>query len=72
MEKLKELEALIESVKEDAEKFYVKENGLAGARVRKVMQDIKNKAQEIRFEVSEIKNKKGGETEVPVVEAKVE
>jgi hypothetical protein len=71
MEKLKQLEALVESVKDDAEKFYVKENGLAGSRVRKSMQDIKNLAQEIRLEVSEIKNKKGGETVVPVEEAKV-
>ena len=50
---------LIEA-KTDAEKFYEAGNKAAGTRLRKYMQDIKQLAQEVRKEVSEIKaaNKK--------------
>jgi hypothetical protein len=58
---LQKLKDLVASVDEDAEKFFVKGNGLAGARVRKIMQEVKEVAQAIRFEVSEIKNTKGGD-----------
>lgn len=57
MERFEELVALVESMKGDFEKFYVKGNKAAGTRVRKGMLDLKNKAQEIRVEVQEIKNK---------------
>lgn len=53
-EKLKELVATSEA---DFEKFYAKGNAAAGTRVRKVMQEMKNLAQDIRKEVTEIKNK---------------
>jgi ribosomal protein L14E/L6E/L27E len=57
MKKFEELKALIASVEEDADKFYNKENSAAGVRIRKIMQDLKNLAQEIRTEVQDLKNK---------------
>lgn len=59
LEKLKkynELVKLVEDVKDDAEKVFIKGNKAAGTRVRKSMQEIKRVAQEIRIEISEIKN----------------
>ena len=50
-----ELVELVESIKGDAEKFYIKGNKTAGTRVRKSMQEVKRIAQEIRVEISEMK-----------------
>ncbi len=57
MEKFNKLKELVASVEADADKFYNSANNAAGTRVRKGMQDLKNLAQEIRTEVTEIKNK---------------
>lgn len=57
MKKFEELKTLIASLEEDMDKFYNKQNGTAGTRLRKAMQDLKNLAQEIRTEVQETKNK---------------
>ncbi len=51
-----ELADLLEGSKEDFSKFYEKHNKAAGTRVRKVMQELKKTAQDIRIEVQEIKN----------------
>ena len=56
MKKFEDLKALVASLEEDMDKFYNKENGAAGTRVRKAMQDLKVLAQEIRTEVQETKN----------------
>jgi len=56
MNRYEELEALLESLKEDFQKFYEGGNKAAGTRVRKGMLELKDKAQEIRKEVQEIKN----------------
>ena len=58
MKRIQELKTLLESVESDFEKFYDKSNGAAGTRVRKAMMELKNLAQDIRKEVTEIKNKK--------------
>jgi hypothetical protein len=58
MEKFGKIKELIASVEADVEKFYNANNGAAGTRVRKGMQDLKNLAQEIRAEVTEKKNTK--------------
>lgn len=55
MNKYAELEVLVEQVKADAEKFFIKGNKAAGTRVRKGMQDVKRIAQEIRVQVSGMK-----------------
>lgn len=56
MNRYDELLAILEEAKEDFEKFYEGGNKAAGTRVRKAMLDLKNKAQEIRVHVQEVKN----------------
>ncbi|HYK76808.1 MAG TPA: histone H1 [Daejeonella sp.] len=57
MEKFEKVKQLLATVEADAEKFYNSGNSAAGTRVRKAMQDLKGLAQEIRTEVTELKNK---------------
>lgn len=45
------------NLKEDFEKFFIKGNKAAGTRVRKVMQELKNLAQEVRTDVQDYKKK---------------
>ena len=56
MEKFTELEKLVEEAKKDALSFFTKGNKAAGTRLRKSMQEIKEKAQDIRITVIELKN----------------
>ncbi len=56
MDKYSELSSLVESLKDDFEKFYDKKNKAAGTRVRKGMQDLATMAKAIRAEVQAIKN----------------
>ena len=56
MSRYGELEALLESLKEDFEKFYDGGNKAAGTRVRKGMLSLREMAQNIRKEVQELKN----------------
>ncbi|WP_339879484.1 histone H1 [uncultured Algoriphagus sp.] len=56
MSKFSEVSELVNSLKDDFEKFYEKGNQAAGTRVRKGMQDLKNMAQDIRKEVQDKKN----------------
>lgn len=53
MDKFKELEQLVATIKDDITKFNEKGNKAAGVRVRKVLQHIKIIANEIRKEISE-------------------
>ena len=55
MERYNELQNLIASFEGDFDKFYVKGNKSAGTRVRKAMNELKKKAQEIRLEVQSMK-----------------
>jgi hypothetical protein len=57
MEKFEKLKGIVSAIETDAQKFYDGGNGAAGTRVRKAMQDLKSLAQEIRAEVTEMKNK---------------
>ena len=56
MEKFNDLKKLVSNLEEDASKFYDKNNKTTGVRIRKGMQEIKALAQNIRNEISEIKN----------------
>ncbi len=56
MSRFTELKDFVESLEEDFTKFYQKGNKAAGTRVRKGMQELKRKAQDIRVEVQEQKN----------------
>ena len=51
-----ELKDIVDNCADDFQKFYDKGNKAAGTRIRKAMQDIKAKAQEIRADVQERKN----------------
>ncbi len=55
MNRLQELRALLDTFEKDFVKFYEKGNKSAGTRVRKHMNDLKRKAQEIRKEIQQIK-----------------
>lgn len=57
MNKFEELKALINEIEisGDVTKFYNRENDTAGTRLRKEMQSIKEKAQEVREEISVIR-----------------
>ncbi len=55
MNRFQELQALVASFEADFDKFYVKGNKSAGTRVRKAMNELKKKAQEIRVEVQSMK-----------------
>ena len=49
---------LLESVRNDYDKFYDHGNASAGTRVRKAMQEVKATAQEVRLHVQQTKNNK--------------
>ena len=55
MDRLQELKDLLATFEKDFVKFYEKGNKSAGTRVRKHMNELKRKAQEIRKEVQERK-----------------
>jgi len=65
MNRLQELRELLTTFEKDFVKFYEKGNKSAGTRVRKHMNDLKRKAQEIRKEVQEVKAQAKAETQQP-------
>lgn len=50
-----ELKATVNAAETEAEKFYTKGNKSAGTRLRKLMQDVKRLANEVRKDVQTIK-----------------
>lgn len=54
-DRYQELLDLVGEAEEDFDKFYNNGVKAAGTRVRKVMQELKKKAQDIRVEVQDIK-----------------
>jgi|TARA_Y100000296_G_scaffold42510_1_gene48929 hypothetical protein len=54
--RLEQLIALLESTREDHNRFFDRGNNAAGTRVRKAMQEVKALAQELRLEVQDAKN----------------
>ena len=54
--RLEQLITLLEEARDDHDKFFDAGNNAAGTRVRKVMQEVKVLAQELRLEVQETKN----------------
>jgi len=45
------------NLKDDFEKFFIRENKAAGVRIRKMMQEVKNLTQEVRKDVQGYKKK---------------
>ncbi|MFC4874365.1 histone H1 [Negadavirga shengliensis] len=58
MSRFNEVKDLISGLEGDFEKFYDKGNKAAGTRVRNGMNEIKKLAQDIRKEVTDMKNSK--------------
>lgn len=56
--KIDELKNLIESLRSEYEKFEAKGNAVAGTRSRKLLQDIKTIAQDLRTAIQEKKREK--------------
>ena len=54
--RLERLITLLEDTRDDHDKFFGNGNSAAGTRVRRVMQEVKTLAQELRVEVQETKN----------------
>jgi hypothetical protein len=63
MSRIQELKDLVVSFEKDFVKFYEKGNKSAGTRVRKAMNELKRKAQEVRKEVQDIKAQAKGTDE---------
>jgi len=57
MERFKKIKEMVSALEADADKFYTSNVAAAGTRLRKGMQELKNIAQEIRTEVTDLKNK---------------
>jgi hypothetical protein len=55
MSRFDDLKQYVEGLEDDFRKFYEKGNKAAGTRIRKAMQDLKTKAQEIRVEIQDNK-----------------
>lgn len=58
LEKIESLKSLIEQLRGEYEKFEAKGNAAAGTRARKLLQDIKSEAQELRETIQERKRQK--------------
>ena len=58
MESYNRLIEILEEAKKDATKAYDKENVSAGIRVRKLTQEVKDLAQDVRKEIAEIRKTK--------------
>jgi hypothetical protein len=59
MKNYQALKELIAATEADAVKFYEKSNSVAGTRLRKAMLQVKTLGQNIRTEVSSLKNQAG-------------
>ena len=55
-EHLTDLQQILDNAKEDAYKFYAKDNKAAGTRLRKHMMELKNTAQDVRVDVQQRKS----------------
>lgn len=56
MQLFEEIKNIVVEAENDAAAFYEKGNKAAGTRLRKKMMEAKNKAHEIRQQISEMKN----------------
>jgi hypothetical protein len=56
MSKFDDLKSFVDGLEDDFSKFYEKGNKAAGTRVRKAMQELKAKAQDIRVDIQEKKS----------------
>lgn len=59
--RIAEMQNLLDNLKSEYEKFETKGNQVAGTRSRKLLQDIKGMAQEIRLSIQDAKRQKDAE-----------
>jgi hypothetical protein len=55
MEKINEIRAMLDAMGKDLEKFYTKGQNSAGTRLRKALNDVRKKCQEIRNDIQSIR-----------------
>ena len=56
MEKLTNLQGILDGMKTDIEKFYEKSQNAAGTRLRKELNNLRKLAAEIRKDIQEVRN----------------
>lgn len=72
MEKYNEIVTLLETIKTDAEKFFIKENNAAGTRLRKGLKSVSDAVKGLRKHVSEVREvRKSGDITLPTREKKI-
>jgi uncharacterized coiled-coil DUF342 family protein len=55
MEKINEIKSMLEDMSKDLEKFYSKGQNSAGTRLRKALNEVRKKCQEMRNEIQTIR-----------------
>ncbi|HEY3250354.1 MAG TPA: histone H1 [Ignavibacteria bacterium] len=58
MEKINEIKAMLDAMGKDLEKFYSKGQNSAGTRLRKALNDVRKKCQEMRNEIQTIRSER--------------
>lgn len=61
MEKINELKGMLDAMSKDLEKFYTKGQNSAGTRLRKALNEVRKKAQEIRNDIQGIRQQRKSE-----------
>ncbi len=61
MEKINEIKSMLDAMGKDLEKFYSKGQNSAGTRLRKALNDIRKKCQEMRNEIQDIRGQRKNE-----------
>jgi archaellum component FlaC len=67
MEKINEIKAMLEEMGKDLEKFYSKGQNSAGTRLRKSLNEVRKKCQEMRNEIQTIRQDR--KSQAPVAPA---
>jgi len=58
MEKINEIRSMLDAMGKDLEKFYSKGQNSAGTRLRKALNDVRKKCQEMRNEIQGIRSER--------------
>ncbi len=58
MEKINEIKAMLEDMGKDLEKFYSKGQNSAGTRLRKSLNEVRKKCQEMRNDIQNIRQER--------------
>jgi archaellum component FlaC len=61
MEKINEIKQMLEDMGKDLEKFYTKGQNSAGTRLRKALNEVRKKCQEMRNEIQSIRQSRKAE-----------